>query len=134
MFVSHLEGFDLLMTPVTCRIFLWDCLPRRKGIGEIENQRKKAKSRNEEHFLEHRSTSSQDKRPTPRWGLRFFSLFYCSNGKKEKLFASNEQGDGGPSEKDNQEYDKLFDQFGVHKFSFLFKGWRGFVFLPKILY
>jgi hypothetical protein len=38
---------------------------------------------------------------------------------KNKLFPSNEQSDGGPSKKDNQKNNKLFDQFGVHGSSFL---------------
>jgi len=36
---------------------------------------------------------------------------------KEKLFASNEQSDGGPSKEDDQKDYELFDQFGVHETS-----------------
>jgi hypothetical protein len=43
---------------------------------------------------------------------------------KEKLFASNEQNDDGPSKEDNQKDNKLSDQLGVHKPSFFLKGWR----------
>jgi hypothetical protein len=36
---------------------------------------------------------------------------------KEKLFASYEQSDGGPSKEDDQKDYELFDQFGVHETS-----------------
>jgi hypothetical protein len=42
MSVSHLEGFDLVMTLVACSLFLWDRFLCRRGIGETKNQRKKA--------------------------------------------------------------------------------------------
>jgi len=43
---------------------------------------------------------------------------------KNKLFESKEQSDDRPSKKDNQENNKLFDQFGVHKSSLFLKSSR----------
>ena len=114
MFVSHLERLDLLVTPIACSLFLWDRFLCRGGIREVENQGKEAQGRDEKNFLEYGSTSSQNSKVLP---------------DEEGLLASDEQGDDGPSEKDNQEHHKLFYQFRVHESSSLLKGWRGFVFL-----
>jgi hypothetical protein len=49
MFASYLERFDLAMTLVACSLFLRDNFLCRRSIGEIKNQRKKAKGRNKNH-------------------------------------------------------------------------------------
>jgi len=56
------------------------------------------------------------------------SLF---NQIRGKLFPSNEEGDDGPSEKDDQKNNKLFDQFGVHKSSFFSKAGDDLYFFSK---
>jgi hypothetical protein len=53
-----------------------------------------------------------------------YSIVVAKGLIKDKLFPSDQQSDDGPSKKDNQENNKLFDQFGVHKSSFFLKSWR----------
>jgi hypothetical protein len=57
MFASQFEGFDLFMAWVACRIFLWNSILWRAGIGDIRNDGKKANDRKKGHFFEHRETS-----------------------------------------------------------------------------
>jgi hypothetical protein len=47
------------------------------------------------------------------------------------LFVSYDQGDDGPSKKDNQKNNKFFDQFGVHKLSFFSKAGDDLYFFLK---
>lgn len=106
MFVSSLERFDLFVTLVTGSFLPWEGFLCRTGIGEIKNQRKKTDNRNEKHSFTHRGTSFGTGNP----------LFLCYHyliakvwESKEKLFASKEQDDDGPSEEDDQKDNKLFD-------------------------
>jgi hypothetical protein len=106
MFVSHLERFDLFMALVACGFFLCEGFLCRTGIGKIKNQRKKTDEWNEKHSLTHRAASFGTGSPL------FLSYYYFIAKvweSKEKLFASKEQDDDGPSEEDDQKDNKLFD-------------------------